>query len=181
MHKELVIVDMQNDFVTGSLGSKDAQAIVPNIIDLIENGGYDRIYVTLDTHKDNYLETAEGRKLPVPHCIEYTDGWLIQSDIREALAKTNAIVEYHQKPTFGCVKVCNDLIWQDGGKAEKTVDFVGVCTDICVISNVLMAKAFEPELQLSVIANACAGTTPDAHQAALKVMQSCQIDIKIMG
>ena len=177
MSKILVIVDMQNDFVTGSLGSKDAQAIVPNIVDLIENGGYDGICVTLDTHKDDYLKTPEGKKLPVPHCIEYTEGWLIQPDIRKALEKAE-YVRYIQKPTFGSTTLCSDIIgWR---KSEDIVDFVGVCTDICVVSNVLMAKAFTPYTQIRVIADACAGTSPEAHQAALKVMQSCQIDIKTM-
>lgn len=177
MTKILVIVDMQNDFVTGSLGSEDAQAIVPNIVDLIANGGYDGIYVTLDTHKDDYLETAEGKKLPVPHCIEYTNGWLIQPDIRNALM-TVEYVRYIQKPTFGSTELCSNVLgWR---KTEDIIDFVGVCTDICVVSNVLMTKAYTPWTRIRVIANACAGTSPEAHQAALKVMQSCQIEIVTM-
>lgn len=179
--KILVIVDMQNDFVTGALGSKEAQAAVPNIVDLVETGEYDRIYATLDTHKSNYLETLEGKKLPVPHCIEYTNGWLIQPDILDALQRTETKVEYITKPTFGSFELERCIEWDITGKEDDCIDIVGVCTDICVVSNALILRAACPDTTVRVIVNACAGTTPENHKAALAVMKACQIDLKVVG
>ena len=175
--KILVVVDMQNDFINGSLGTKEAQAIVDNVVNEIEQGNYDTIYVTRDTHGKNYLETREGRFLPVEHCIENTPGWNLNSEISNALWHTKVTyVRYINKPTFGSEQLVDEL--------KHTVDvtndcitFVGLCTDICVVSNALMVKAALPETNIYVKADCCAGVTPEKHEAALETMRSCQIEV----
>lgn len=166
MSKVLIVIDMQNDFVTGSLGNKEAQAIIPNIKAKIkeyaERG--DRIIFTRDTHTESYLNTPEGKKLPVKHCIKNTDGWQIVS----GLETENC--EYIDKPTFGW------LNWKGFG-ADDEIELIGVCTDICVVSNALILKAKYPEAAISVDASCCAGVTPEKHNAALETMKSCQIDV----
>lgn len=179
--KFLVIVDMQNDFVTGSLGSKEARAIIPNAVKRIkecEESGY-VIYATQDTHYEDYLSTPEGKKLPVPHCIQGTKGWDLNPEIKEALTghDYNAVI----KPTFGSESLI-DRLWgeyemSDFKECEMVIEVIGLCTDICVISNVLMLKANFPDAVIRVNASCCAGVTPELHEAALKVMKSCQIDI----
>ena len=171
MNKLLVIVDMQKDFIDGSLANKDAKAIVPDICDLIKEWDGD-IICTQDTHYDDYLNTQEGKKLPVPHCILQTEGWLVDSEIRKALA--NKSVEYLAKETFGSYALAERINQED----YDEVVFVGTCTDICVVSNVLTVKAFNPETPLAVYADLCAGLTPEKHEAALNVMASCQVDIR---
>lgn len=175
MNKILVVVDMQNDFVDGALGSKEAVAIVDNVVQKIEN--FDgKIFVTLDTHGNNYLETSEGKKLPVPHCIKDANGWLLNEKVMKALdGKDYKSIE---KPTFGSIELVDEI-----GKIEYESDedlditFIGLCTDICVVSNVLLTKANFPEAKITVDASCCAGVTPDAHNAALATMKSCQIDV----
>ena len=166
--KILVVVDMQNDFIDGALGSAEAVAIVPYVKEVIEN--FDgKVLFTRDTHFENYIDTQEGKNLPVPHCIKDTEGWQIRSEL-DALRKTEAI----NKLTFGS----KDLV--DVLKEEKDIEsitFVGLCTDICVISNVMVVKAFYPEIPLIVDAKACAGVTPESHRNALSAMKVCQVKI----
>ena len=163
----LIVVDMQRDFIDGSLGTPEAQAIVPRVAEkILQFDG--EIFATLDTHAENYLQTAEGRHLPVPHCIENTDGW--QSD--PALDTAGAMI--FDKPSFGSealvryLKSLNDL---------RSAEFVGLCTDICVITNVLSTKCALPELPISVDSTCCAGVTPQSHENALNAMRMCQIKI----
>ena len=174
MKKVLVVVDMQKDFVDGALGSKEAAAIVPAVVKKI-NEFDGEIFVTYDTHFEDYLETAEGKKLPVPHCMKGTDGWELNDEVEQALAsKTFTPVE---KKTFGSVDL-PALIKETAGKDELTIELIGLCTDICVVSNALIIKANFPEAPVSVDASCCAGVTPGKHEAALETMRSCQIDVK---
>lgn len=166
--KILVVVDMQNDFIDGALGTAEAVTIVPYIKEVIEN--FDgKVLFTRDTHFENYMDTQEGKNLPVSHCIKGTDGWQICPEL-DVLRKTEAI----DKVTFGS----KDLV--DVLKAESDIEsitFVGLCTDICVISNVMVVKAFFPEIPLIVDAKACAGVTPESHKNALNAMKVCQVKV----
>lgn len=171
--KVLVVVDMQNDFIDGVLGTKEAAAIVPNVVEKIRN--FDgRILYTRDTHEENYLETQEGKKLSAAHCIRGTKGWELHPKI-EALRKEEPI----DKPTFGSTKLAgmlenmNEEYESEGGL--ESITFVGLCTDICVISNAMIAKAFLPEVPIIVDASCCAGVTPESHKNALEAMKMCQI------
>ena len=183
--KVLVVVDMQNDFIIGSLGTKEAQGIVPNVKkkveEAIKNG--DLIVYTRDTHFDDYLKTREGEKLPVEHCVENTPGWQIHEDLLPPTGYENCV--FVNKFTFGD----QDLPWmirtlvcaQSEGKGFvcEEIELVGLCTDICVVSNALLLKAhFYEECDISVDANCCAGVTPASHEAALTTMQMCQINVK---
>ena len=163
--KTLIVIDMQKDFIDGSLGTKEAQAIVPKVKDKIktyeQNG--DRIIYTRDTHGDDYLDTAEGKKLPVKHCIMNTDGWQIPEEL---LVENPFIIN---KPSFGYTN------WWQFDFDE--IEIVGLCTDICVVSNALILKALFPEIPVTVDSNCCAGVTPETHQAALKTMNMCQVTI----
>ena len=165
MKKTLIVVDMQKDFIDGALGTKEAVAIVENVQKKIAeyqaNGN--EIIFTRDTHQTDYLNTNEGKYLPVEHCIEGTDGWKIQ----EGLAVPGAI--YIDKPTFGY------LNWADY-KLEE-VEIIGLCTDICVVSNALIIKAVYPEIKVVVDASCCAGVTPESHEAALTTMKMCQVEV----
>ena len=173
MRKVLVVVDMQNDFVDGALGSKEAAAIVPAAAKKIS--GFDGdIFVTFDTHFENYMDTAEGKKLPVPHCIKSTDGWELNGEIMKALA--NKKFTPVEKNTFGSVEL-PALIKEAVGDEEFTAEIIGLCTDICVVSNALIIKANFPEAPITVDAACCAGVTPEKHEAALETMRSCQIDV----
>ena len=166
--KYLIVVDMQNDFIDGALGTAEAQAIVPYVKSVIEN--FDgKVLFTRDTHAPNYLSTQEGHNLPVEHCIKGTDGWQIPPTL-EPLRKTDAI----DKPTFGSTALRNLL------KEEKDVEsleFIGLCTDICVISNAMLAKANFLEIPVTVDAKCCAGVTPQSHKNALEAMKMCQIRV----
>lgn len=165
MKKTLIVVDMQNDFITGSLGTKEAQQIVEKVkkkIGLYKKEGAEIIF-TRDTHQKNYLASNEGKYLPVEHCIEGTDGW----KIADGIEVPGAI--YIDKPNFGY------LNWKE--YALEEVELVGLCTDICVISNALIIKATYPEIKVSVDANCCAGVTPESHQAALTTMKMCQVEV----
>lgn len=177
----LVVIDMQKDFVTGALGTKEAQAILPGVIDRIRaaRAAGDTIVYTLDTHAEDYLNTAEGRKLPVPHCIRDTEGWMPEAGVAEALSLSRCF----EKDTFGSRALADymkgeEQRWNGPASKTMTIELIGVCTDICVISNALMIKAAVPEANLIVNSALCAGVTPESHAAALKVMQSCLIDVK---
>ena len=173
MKKFLVVVDMQKDFVDGALGSAEAAGIVPASVEKIMN--FDgEVFATLDTHFENYMETAEGRKLPVPHCIKDTDGWQLDKDIAAALSSR----EYTsvEKNTFGSVDL-PEIISKAAGGEDFSVELIGLCTDICVVSNALLLKANFPEAAISVDVKCCAGVTPEKHAAAIETMRSCQIDI----
>ena len=164
--KYLIVVDMQNDFIDGALGTAEAVSIVPYVKSVIEN--FDgKVIFTRDTHFENYMETQEGKNLPVPHCIKGTDGWQIRAEL-DALRKTEAI----DKVTFGSKDLVQIL--KNEGDIES-ITFVGLCTDICVISNVMIVKAFYPEIPLIVDAKACAGVTPESHTNALNAMKMCQV------
>ena len=173
MKKFLIVVDMQRDFVDGSLGSPEAQAIVPNVVRKIE--GFDgEIIATFDTHSENYMTTAEGAKLPVPHCIKGTPGWALNDAVAAALeAKGYTAVE---KPTFGSTALPG-VLRELAGEADFRMELIGLCTDICVVSNALLLKANFPEKPIAVDASCCAGVTRQSHEAALATMASCQIDI----
>lgn len=173
MRKILIVVDMQNDFIDGSLGTKEAMGIVDAVVSKIE-GFEGKVFATLDTHHPDYLETAEGRKLPVPHCIVGTQGWQINESVLNALSKKD--YQAIEKPTFGSLRLAEELRGIRG-QEEIEVELVGLCTDICVVSNALLLKAYFPEMKISVDAACCAGVTPETHAAALETMRMCQIDI----
>lgn len=169
----LIVVDMQNDFIDGALGTAEAVAIVPAVKSKIEN--FDgRVLFTRDTHEADYLETQEGRNLPVEHCIKDTDGWQI-SPVLEALRKETPV----DKPTFGSVALGQLLKAYDTYEEKiESITLIGLCTDICVISNAMIIKAFLPETPVIVDAACCAGVTPESHENALKAMSMCQIKIE---
>ena len=173
MKNFLIVVDMQKDFVDGSLGTAEAQAIVENVVRKIENHK-GPIIATLDTHSPNYLDSAEGKKLPVVHCVKNTPGWLLDSRVAQAISKKKCISV--EKNTFGSIDL-PQLIRDIADGEDFCIELIGLCTDICVVSNALLLKAHFPEVEISVDASCCAGVTPDAHHAALQVMRSCQIDI----
>ena len=165
MKKTLIVVDMQNDFIDMALGTKEAVAIVPNVKAKIEAylAAGDEIIYTRDTHAENYLETPEGKKLPVPHCIRGTKGWEIAQGL---YAEGCRIID---KPNFG---------WPHWDRENlEQVELVGLCTDICVVSNALIIKAMFPDAEVSVDARCCAGVTPQTHEAALATMKMCQIQV----
>ena len=166
--KILVVVDMQNDFIDGALGTPEAVKIVPYVKECIKN--FDgKVLFTRDTHFENYMDTQEGKNLPVKHCIQGTPGWEIRAEL-EALRKTPAI----DKLTFGSSALPEILSKEEN---LESVTFIGLCTDICVISNVMITKAFFPEIPLIVDAAACAGVTPQSHKNALEAMKMCQVTV----
>ena len=169
-NKFLVVVDMQNDFIDGSLGTSEAAAIVPCVIDRIVSFE-GTVVCTLDTHGDDYHETREGRMLPVPHCIRGTPGWSMPDPVEAALVARGA--RRFEKPTFGSVELAEFL--RDSGAVS--VGVIGLCTDICVVSNALLIRTFLPEADLWVDASCCAGSTPERHYSALETMGSCQVRI----
>ena len=171
MKQLLLVIDMQNDFIDGVLGSKEAMAVVPRVKEKIENF-CGKVLFTRDTHMENYMETQEGKKLPVPHCIKNTKGWEIHPEL-EALRKEEAI----DKLTFGSDALA--LRMKKENKEEKVdrITLIGVCTDICVISNAMLLKAFLPETEIVVDASCCAGVTPESHRTALASMRTCQVKI----
>lgn len=170
--KVLVVVDMQNDFIDGALGTKEAQEILPNvqrkIMEYRQQGG--GVVFTRDTHTENYLKTQEGKHLPVEHCICGTQGWEIAPQLEVQDAK---VVD---KPSFGSLELPK-LIEQNYPVEDLELELVGLCTDICVISNAIILKAFFPEAKITVDASCCAGVTPESHQRALEAMKMCQIHI----
>ena len=164
--KTLIVVDMQNDFISGALGTPEAQAIVPNVKKKIEeyDAREDAIVFTRDTHFENYLETNEGKNLPVKHCVMGTHGWEIADGLEVPYGR------YINKPTFGW------LGWKSLD-FDDDIEIVGLCTDICVVSNALILKAMFPEIKITVDASCCAGVTPETHKAALQTMKMCQINV----
>lgn len=174
----LVVVDMQNDFIDGALGTKEAVAIVPNVAEKIKK--FDgKVLFTRDTHEENYMDTQEGKNLPVPHCIRGTEGWQIRPEL-EALC----VEEIIDKPTFGSTKLGellkaqDDALKNEGKTGIESVTLIGLCTDICVISNAILIKAFLPEVPIIVDSACCAGVTPDSHKNALEAMKVCQIKVE---
>ena len=187
--KVLICVDMQNDFVTGSLGSVEAQAIVPRVVEVLDEHKETMTMVlfTQDTHPIGYLDTMEGKNLPVEHCIIGTEGWKIIPEITDHInieqycrwESPEVIGSCILKPTFGStdlIEILKDLVEVEGETIDEFLVF-GLCTDICVISNVLLIKAYFPEIPITVDASCCAGVTPEKHKAALEVMKSCHIDV----
>lgn len=176
MKKILVVVDMQNDFIDGSLGTKEAEAIVDHVVKKIHEYPKDCVYATRDTHQEDYLQTQEGANLPVVHCIEGTHGWQINDKVAEALGSAVVL----NKPTFGSYALADMMAMELAGhkETEFEIELVGLCTDICVVSNAILLKARMPEVKISVDASCCAGVTPESHEAALKTMQMCQIAVK---
>ena len=172
MRKILVVIDMQNDFIDGALGTKEAQSIVPKVVEKIKEYDPWNVYLTRDTHYENYLDTQEGRNLPVVHCVEGTDGWQLHPEVAEA-AGSAMIVD---KPTFGSNKLAGILMSERAQEALE-IEMVGVCTDICVVSNALLFKAAMPEAPITVDASCCAGVTAERHKAALETMKACQIKV----
>ena len=172
MRKVLIVIDMQNDFIDAALGTKEAAAIVDAVKDKIRSYPSENIIATMDTHFDNYMQTQEGKYLPVPHCIKGTDGWKIRPEIAELLKDA----KIYEKPTFGSTALAADLKALSE-REELELELVGLCTDICVVSNALLLKASMPEVKISVDAACCAGVTPEKHLAALETMRSCQIQI----
>ncbi|MDO5478353.1 MAG: isochorismatase family cysteine hydrolase [Clostridia bacterium] len=173
MKKLLIVVDMQKDFVDGALGSKEAVSIVDNVVKKIEAFEGD-IIVTYDTHPENYMETQEGKNLPVPHCIKGADGWKLDAKVQKALDKK----EYKaiEKPTFGSTEL-PEYIKANYNPEEIEIELIGLCTDICVVSNALLMKANFLETKVSVDASCCAGVTPESHNAALTTMKMCQVNV----
>ena len=174
----LIVVDMQKDFVDGALGTPEARAIVPAVVDKINayKARGDRIIATRDTHGEDYLSTQEGKNLPVVHCVKGTPGWELDAAVAEALPADAEIVD---KPTFGSVRLA-ELIgrYAEGfGQENVHVELIGLCTDICVVSNALLLKAVFHEIPLSLDPRCCAGVTPEKHAAAIETMRSCQIQI----
>ncbi len=168
----LVVVDMQNDFIDGALGTAEAAAIVPRVAEKIRNFE-GLVLATRDTHHPDYMETQEGRNLPVPHCIEGEDGWQIRPEIAGLLEELPI-----DKPTFGSTALASYLeTYDEEIEPIDSVTLVGLCTDICVISNAMLIKAFLPEVPVCVDASCCAGVTPEAHERALAAMESCQIHV----
>ena len=175
MKKVLVVIDMQNDFIDGALGTDEAVKIVGSVAEKIREYEGQTVFATRDTHEENYLETAEGRHLPVPHCIRGTKGWEIRPEIAGALAQADAQVI--DKPTFGSEVLARKL-QKMAEQEELSIELAGLCTDICVVSNALLVKAFLPETTVRVIADCCAGVTPESHKAALDTRRMCQIQIQ---
>lgn len=172
--KVLVVVDMQNDFINGALGTDEAVKIVPKVIRKIQNF-HGRVIATRDTHQEDYLETQEGRKLPVKHCIQGTQGWEIHPEIQNLISEDPI-----DKPTFGSEELGRMLKeYQGSGEQIESITLVGLCTDICVISNALLLKACLPEVPVIVDASCCAGVTPESHVQALNAMKMCQVEIEV--
>ncbi len=187
MKKILVVVDMQNDFIDGPLGTPEAIAIVDNVCAKIREGEWDWIIRTMDTHDDGYLDTQEGKKLPVGHCYENTTGWCSNEDVRCAIQEGCAAKADNDgycrstiipKDTFGSTKLLYELLNSGVHDCNSELTLIGVCTDICVISNALLFKTYLPEMKIVVDAACCAGSSPEKHRMALEVMKSCQVEVE---
>lgn len=171
MRKVIVVIDMQNDFIDGALGTKEAQAMLPHLVAKLEREKDALLIFTQDTHSKNYMETQEGRNLPVPHCIKPEKGWEIAPSLQPFVKKAAAVIE---KPAFGSLELPKAV----AKLQPDEVELVGLCTDICVISNAMILKAAFPELPVAVDASCCAGVTPASHDNALQAMKMCQVDIR---
>lgn len=172
MKKILAVIDMQNDFIDGALGTAEAAGIVKKVVDKIRSYPADCIYATRDTHGEDYMETSEGRYLPVKHCIKGTKGWEIRPEVAQAMPQAVII----DKPTFGSKELARRL-FEESQKEEIEIELAGLCTDICVVTNALLLKTELPEVKISVDASCCAGVTPESHEAALLTMKMCQIEV----
>lgn len=189
MHKILVVVDMQNDFITGSLGTKEAKEIIPGVANLIRDFNFnkDPVVFTRDTHEVNYKDKQEGKRLPIEHCIINTEGWHLHPDIMKVIDYISSSIldhevrfvnnEVYDKNTFGSLILSEDLCRLYENKIIDEIHFVGLCTDICVISNAVITKAYCPEARIVIHKDLCAGTTPKAHERALETMKGLQMDI----
>ena len=173
MKRFLIVVDMQKDFVDSSLGTIEAQGIASNVCEKIKSFEGE-IIVTFDTHFENYLESAEGKKLPVKHCIKGESGWNLEENVKSALENKSYVSV--EKPTFGSVKL-PEIIKEKAQDEDFAVELIGLCTDICVVSNALLLKANFPEAEISVDSTCCAGVTNESHLCALNTMKSCQINV----
>ena len=172
MRRLLVVVDMQKDFVDGALGTKEALAIVPAVVEKIKSYDAGDVFFTKDTHQKDYMSTQEGSNLPVEHCIEGTPGWELDKEVAKVLRGSKVV----NKPTFGSTDLARMIKGIASGE-EIEIELIGLCTDICVVSNALLLKAFMPEVKISVDSACCAGVTPTKHEAALETMRSCQINV----
>ena len=170
MKNILIVVDMQNDFIDGALGTREAIAIVPKVEEKIREFEGE-VFFTRDTHEACYLETQEGKNLPVPHCIKLEKGWEIAPSLKPFVEKAASVVE---KPTFGSLELPKVI----AGLEPDAIELVGLCTDICVIANAMILKAAFPEVPISVDASCCAGVTPESHENALKAMKMCQVAVR---
>lgn len=178
-HKILIVVDVQNDFIDGSLCNEEAIKKIPNIVKKIEEFDGDMIFVTRDTHEADYLQTNEGKMLPVVHCVKGTEGWMLNKSVSDALIKKDVgeycTVEYINKPTFGSIELAEAVKKLEG---KLDIEICGYCTDICVISNAILVKAaVYDRANIKVVEPCCAGVTPQTHFAACKTMQMCQIEV----
>ena len=174
--KILIVVDMQNDFVSGSLGTSEARSIVPKVTEKIETHlkNKNMVVFTRDTHDSNYLETFEGENLPVEHCIENTHGWEIVDELKDFVKKAEVVIN---KPTFGSFKLLEFLEKLIKKRDIKKIELCGLCTDICVVTNALLLRTKFPELPIVIDASCCAGVTEESHEYALKTMEACQIGV----
>ena len=172
MQDILIVVDMQNDFIDGSLGTAEAVAIVPKVAEKVK-GFKGTVIFTRDTHGESYLQTQEGRSLPVPHCIKGSHGWEVCPALEPL--RTGLTID---KPTFGSAELGRLILELDAKEPVGSITLVGLCTDICVISNAMIAKAFLPEVPVTVDAACCAGVTPESHRNALNAMKMCQVRIE---
>ncbi len=168
----LVIIDMQNDFITGSLGTENAISVLPKVINKAKSYDYGNIYVTMDTHNSDYLNTLEGKKLPILHCIKGTDGWNIPTELYNYVHNSNII----EKSSFASFNLAEKLFLRSQVESIE-IELTGVCTDICVISNALLLRSKMPNVKISVDPSCCAGTSVNAHNYAIEIMKMCQIDI----
>ena len=192
----LILIDMQNDFISGSLANEDAQKAIPNIVEKIKNFDGDAIYLTMDTHDDNYLNTPEGKKLPVKHCIYGTDGWKINKDIQQAIDSKDKSVEvtYIEKPTFGSIEgvkhegdmfpnvsLVEAVLSHESGIKKPIpmeIEMCGFISDICVLHNAIILKAYTYDFaEITVDSKCCAGSTPENHQKAMDLMKIGQINV----
>lgn len=175
--KILVVVDMQNDFIYGPLSNDECIKIVPDVVNKIKSYKDEKIFYTLDTHPKNYLETQEGKNLPIEHCIEFSQGWMLIKEVDEALNRNNKNVIQIRKNTFGSTKLIEELQKLFKSNDVFEIEFIGVCTDICVVSNIMLVKAFFPEAIISLDSKCCAGVTVEKHLATLEVLKSCQVKV----
>ena len=173
----VAVIDMQNDFIDGALGTREAQGIVENVRERIQaaHAAGEELVYTRDTHGEDYPETQEGKNLPVPHCIKGSKGWQLIPELADVQRERDARV--FEKPTFGSTELVHYLTHANAAEPIESIELIGVCTDICVVSNALLIKAALPEVPVSVDARLCAGVTPDAHEAALATMRSCQVQV----
>ena len=176
MTKALIVIDMQNDFISGALGTKEAQGIVENTVQAVSEYKSETglpVIFTKDTHGEDYMNTLEGKKLPVPHCIKGTYGWELDDALNALVSDRDVVLE---KVTFGCKDIA-DKVSEIYGGAPDEIEIFGLCTDICVISNTMLLKAAFPEAEIKIRENCCAGVTPESHRNALEAMKMCHIDI----